>query len=315
MRSTLSVFLLIASSVRAQTIQQKPPELEEITPDTVIATVNGRKFTAADLERISQNLNANMRQLAGTKPKEFLEQYALSMTLQDEARKMKLHESGPYYARIEAATREILVNGAITERRNQIALRPDEVRKVYESDEAGFRQVRAKIIFIARESYTTEMATGKSKTTSPEDASAKASRVAKLAREGKDFAQLAKEFSDDRTTADSGADFPFPIRANAANVPETMRNALLAAKVGEIVGPIQHNTGHYLFRVESAEQASFDSVKEEIEKNMRQAAVNRWIDELQKKSIVTLDHDSFWKTFLAANKQDEKEKHAAGGKQ
>ena len=91
-----------------------------------------------------------------------------------------------------------------------------------------------------------------------------------------------------------------------------MRTPLLAAKVGDIVGPIQHNSGYYLFRVDGIEQASFESVKDEIEKNMRQVAVNRWIDDLQKKSTVTLDHDAFWKTFLAANKQ-EKEKQAAGG--
>jgi len=183
---------------------------------------------------------------------------------------------------------------------------------VYEDDKAGYRQARAKIIFIGREGYSAELATGKSKTTSPEESRAKADKVAKLARAGKDFVQLAKEFSDDRSTADAGAEFPFAIRANAINVPETMRTPLLAAKVGDIVGPIQHNTGYYLFRVDAVEQASFESVKDEIEKNLRQRAVNRWIDELQKKSTVTLDHESFWNTFLAANKQ-EKEKQATGG--
>ena len=313
MRSTLSLFALIAGCVCAQSVPQKTPDLVEITPDTVIATVNGQKFTSGDLERISQKLDANMRQMAGTKPKEFLEQYALSMTLQDEARKMKLHETSPYKDRIEAAVRQILVNAAITEYRERTPLDPDEVRKVYDADKPGYKQARVKVIFVSREGYTRDLATGKTTTaTTPEDAMAKVAKIARLAREGKDFTALAKEHSDDRSTADESADFPFPIRANSTNVPDEIRRPILAAKAGDIVGPIPHTSGHYLFRVESVEQASFDSVKEEIEKNLRQSLVNNWIYEMQKKSTVTLDHEAFWKTFLAANKA-ETEKTATGG--
>ena len=312
MRCTLPLFALIAGCVCAQTVPQKTPDLVEITPDTVIATVNGQKFTSGDLERITQKLDANMRQLAGTKPKEFLEQYALSMTLQDEAKKMKLHEASPYKERIEAAVRQILVNAAITEHRDRTPLDPDEVRKIYDADKPGYKQARAKVIFVSREGYKREMATGKTTATTPEDAIAKMAGVAKLAREGKDFAALAKEHSDDRSTADEGADFPFPIRANSANIPDEIRRPILAAKAGDIVGPIPHTSGYYLFRVESVEQASFDSVKEEIEKNLRQGMVNNWIYEMQKKSTVTLDHEAFWNTFLAANKP-ETEKPVAGG--
>lgn len=315
MRSALPLLVLLVGSACAQTAQPSPPDLVEITPETVIATVNGQKFTAGDLERITQNLEGSQRKLAGTDPKRFLEQYALAITLQDEARKMKLHEAAPYRARIEATTRDILVNGAIAEKRNQIAIPVEELRKAYESDKAGYQQARVKIIFVTRQGYSSELATGKSKDIKPDESREKAGKVAKLAREGKDFAALAKEFSDDRTTADAGADFPFPIRANSTNVPENIRKPLLAAKAGDIVGPIEHNTGFYVFRVDTLEQASFDSVKEEIEKNLRQGAVNRWIGELQKKSTVTLDHDSFWKTFLAANQeQQEKAKQAGGSK-
>jgi hypothetical protein len=313
MRSTLPVFALLAGCVCAQSVQQKTQDLVEITPDTVIATVNGQKFTAGDLERITQKLDANMRNMVSTRPKDFLSQYALSLTLQEEARKMKLPDAKPYKDQIEAAIREILVNAAITEHRDRTPLDPDEVKKAYDADKPGYKQAQVKVIFVSREGYMKEMGTGKTTATTPEEAAGKMARIAKLAREGKDFAALAKEYSDDRSTGEEGGDFPFPVRGNSTTIPDEIRRPIIAAKAGDIVGPITHTSGHYLFRIESVEQASFDSVKEEIEKNLRQGAVNRWIDELQKKATVTLDNESFWKTFLAANKPETKKPAASGG--
>lgn len=313
MRSTFPVLALMASCLCAQTPRQNSPDLVEITPDTVIATVNGQKFTAGDLKRITQNLSPGLRSLAGSDPKKFLEQYALGLTLQTEAMKARLQETAPYRERIAAATRDILVKGVIAEREKNLKIAPDEIQKKYDANKSDYRQAKVRVIFVSREGYQTEMASGKTKTTSPEEARDKVAKVAKLAREGGDFVQLAKEYSDDRATAEADAVFPFPIRANSMNVPSTIIIPVLSAKPNEIVGPIEHNTGYYLFRVDSAGQASLDEVKDEIEKELRKAAVNRWIADLQKKSTVTLDHEAFWKTFLAANEQQQQEKKKDGG--
>jgi parvulin-like peptidyl-prolyl isomerase len=147
------------------------------------------------------------------------------------------------------------------------------------------------------------MATGKEKSnTGPAQAKEKAAEVAKLARSGKDFAVLAKQHSDDRTTAEKEADFPYPIRTGSDNIPLEIRNALFAAKQGDIVGPLEHESGFYIFRLESKAIQPFEAVKEDIGKQSRSAAVEKWLQEMKQKSTVTLDHKAFWDTFLAANK-------------
>src|SRR5947209_4033019 len=95
MSRSLPVFLLAATSVFAQGQSTAPQsaetyEITAITPDTVIATLNGRKFTAGELERISQNLNPQLRQMAATQPKAFLEQYAYAELIAKEAEKAKI---------------------------------------------------------------------------------------------------------------------------------------------------------------------------------------------------------------------------------
>lgn len=302
MRSNLSLLLL--SVATCASLPAQTTEIIAITPDTVVATVNGQKFTAGDLESITQNLSPDMRRMAGLEPQQFLNQHALAMTLASEAEHAGLAKMSPYREQIQKATREILINGMMAEKAKQIHFTAEELRKVYDSKRSDYRQALVKVIFISRASYARELATGKEKQSiTPAQAKQKAADLAKQARGGKDFIALAKQYSDDRTSAEKDADFPYPVKAGASHIPQEIRTALFAAKPGDIVGPVEHNSGFYIFRVESLTILPFDSAKEEIEKQLRVSAVDNWLEDMKKKSTATLDHKAFWDTFLAANKQ------------
>jgi hypothetical protein len=301
MRSNLSLLFLLAATCAWP--QAEPGQLIEIKPDTVIATVNGQKFTVAEFERITENISANLRNLAGRDPQQFLEQYALALTLSGEAERGGLAKLSPYREQIEKATREILVNAMIAERARQIPVTTEELRKVYDSKRDDYREATVKVIFISRLSFEGDLSGKMKKTVMPAEAYQKALEVAKLAREGKDFVALAKQYSNDPTTADKDADYPHPIRSGAQNIPAEIRKPLFEAAPGDIVGPLEHNSGYYIFRVESRRILPFESAREGIEKQFRAAAVDKRLDEMKKKSSVTLDYKAFWDTFLAANKE------------
>src|SRR4051794_885906 len=112
----LVIFTLSCAFAQGPAATPKAPQGSEIitiTPDTVIATVNGRKFTAGEFERMTQNLTPQMRQLAATQPKSFLEQYAYADTLAKEAEKANVAQMSPYRERLEDARRQILAQGLI----------------------------------------------------------------------------------------------------------------------------------------------------------------------------------------------------------
>lgn len=93
-------------------------------------------------------------------------------------------------------------------------------------------------------------------------AKAKAEEYLKQAKAGGNFAEMAKKYSDDKGTGDSTLD----VTPQGQLVPE-FKQAALAAKAGDIVGPVKTMFGYHIIKVESKEAAhtkSLDEVKPEI---------------------------------------------------
>jgi peptidyl-prolyl cis-trans isomerase D len=75
---------------------------------------------------------------------------------------------------------------------------------------------------------------------------ATAQSVAKLARGGKDFAELARQYSKDPSSAERGGDLGWFTKGRMVTPFET---AIFGAKAGEIVGPIRTNAGLHIVKV------------------------------------------------------------------
>ena len=79
MRSFCAFLLLTSASVFAQapTVENaKPPAAPAIKPDAVVATINGKPCTAADVDAIVNTLPQTQRAAFQKDPKAFLQQYA-----------------------------------------------------------------------------------------------------------------------------------------------------------------------------------------------------------------------------------------------
>jgi parvulin-like peptidyl-prolyl isomerase len=70
---------------------------------------------------------------------------------------------------------------------------------------------------------------------------------------------------------------------------------VLNAKTGDIVGPITHETGYYIFKIESNGPADLDQVREDIVKEMKDANLKQWLDEFKKTSSVTVANEALLK--------------------
>ena len=260
-----------------------------ISPDPVIAVVNGRKITRSEYRKIIEAQDGNLRKMAETQPKAFLEQYGLYETILAAAEKTGLEKQSPYKEKIAMARRQILVSGLIDARHASYTVPSEQVEAFYDKNKDVFRQVMVRVIFISGLSETRNLSDGKVlKALTAQEIENKAVTAARLAKEGVDFAKVAKEHSDDQDSAAKGGEFPHPIRPNSSNVPLQIREALFAAKPGDVVGPIAHETGFYVFKIESASQAPFDQVKEEIVRELKDVSLKQWLDEFKKNSNVTI---------------------------
>ncbi|HET9863583.1 MAG TPA: peptidyl-prolyl cis-trans isomerase [Steroidobacteraceae bacterium] len=143
---------------------------------------------------------------------------------------------------------------------SQVAPTEADLRKLYEENKANYvldERRRARHILIP--------------VNGDDDAAARqeAENVLAQARAGKDFAELAKQYSKDSTAAEGGelgfvqkSDFPGPFG-----------DTLFEMNVGDIAGPVKSQFGYHLIKLEEiqpGEARPFEAVRGEIEAQYRQ---------------------------------------------
>jgi peptidyl-prolyl cis-trans isomerase D len=107
--------------------------------------------------------------------------------------------------------------------------------------------------------------------TGKDDASARAQaeQVLAQARSGKDFAALAKQYSQDPGSANNGGDLGW---ADRNSFVKPFADALFGMKVGEIAGPIKTQFGYHIIRldeIQAGKVKSFDEARNELEAQVR----------------------------------------------
>jgi peptidyl-prolyl cis-trans isomerase D len=143
---------------------------------------------------------------------------------------------------------------------SQVAPTEDDLRKLYEENKANYvleERRRARHILIP--------------VNGDNDAAARqeAESVLAQARAGKDFAELARQYSKDSTAAEGGElgfvqkkDFPGPFG-----------DTLFQMKVGDIGGPVKSQFGYHLIKLEeiqAGEAKPFEAVRGELDAQYRQ---------------------------------------------
>jgi peptidyl-prolyl cis-trans isomerase D len=101
--------------------------------------------------------------------------------------------------------------------------------------------------------------------TAAQDAKLRADAVAKMARDGADFAELAKVHSDDPATRDDGGDLGWIDRGSISS--EELDAAIFDHKPGDVVGPVRSAFGFHVVKVEGYRSESvrpLDEVREEV---------------------------------------------------
>lgn len=136
------------------------------------------------------------------------------------------------------------------------------------------------------------------------DAAARAEKVAEMAKSGQDFAQLAKEYSDDSLSADKGGDLGY---FKEGDLIETLATAVENTSPGDIAGPVESPAGYHVIKVvekktiggekkakkgpsETEELAIDDQTKKEITDAIyRQKAEEQlkgWLDSLKTNAYI-----------------------------
>lgn len=259
-----------------------PPGREipsDLRPETVVAVVNGRSYTSAEMTHILNGAPPTVRQSASRQPQEFLVQLAIMNHIAGEARRQKLNERPPASDRIRWTDMQTLMQARIDETMKSISNTAEEQEKYYKDNAQRYRQARVKMIYISY-SLTPPPPGAAQRPRNDREAKARAEEVLAKAKAGTDFTLLVQEYSDDPGTKANNGDF-MPILATDARIPESIKKAIFDTPAGGVTPPVQQPNGFYLFRVEQSGVIPYDTIRNQVYEEMRQAKFQKWFEDLR----------------------------------
>lgn len=260
----------------------KTPSAAEVAPDTIVATINGKPYTAEQIRRIVAGTPPQAQALFAKDPRAFLREHASLLTLVAYAEQNKLDKTSPYVEMLEFYRMFVLSNAAVNHKRIGIEVTPEEQRSYYTSHQAEYREARVRMIYFPFSDSKSEA-----------EAKTKAAAVTKRASAGEDFVKLAKESSPDPTGA--GADFT--VRPGSSQPPDHMKQVLLTAKEGTVTEPLRHDNGYYVFRVEAQSVLPYEKVRDDIYKEIQNDRFRDWQQKTQAQASVKVENEAFFQSI------------------
>jgi peptidyl-prolyl cis-trans isomerase C len=281
-----AVFIVMGS---AQTPPAAPPKL---APDTVIATVDGKKVTFSEAEKYLKGLPPQMQQSALRNRKQFIQQYALMQRLSEMAEKAKLEEKSPYKESLAFNRMNILTQAQINEIYDGFSVHLEEEQKYYDENKSRYEQIKLKVIYIPFSSNPASPPADGKKRLSEEEAKAKAEQLVKEIKGGADFVKVVKENSEDAASKAKDGDFGSFSRTD--KLPESISSVVFGLKAGEVSEPVRQPNGFYIFRAESVSQKPLSEVNSQIITELKNARLKEFLDATTKSLNITFDNEQYF---------------------
>jgi parvulin-like peptidyl-prolyl isomerase len=260
--------------------------------DQVVISVGDEKVTAADLERMLAAMPPQYKAYYGGPGKPLLPQYIVQMKiLATEAAKHKVAENPEVHEAIRLATDSILANAERKRIDEGIPVSDQQLQDLYESRKAGFEEVRIRHILLRTDKSVLAPAAAPSRPPSPEgEARKKLEDLRKQILGGADFAELARNDSEDLSTAGAGGDMGY---VNSQTVVPPILNAAQALSVGQVSDIISTPYGLEIIKVDERRLKPLVDVKPELLAQIRQGKEQEIIAKLADQYHVVVDSQYF----------------------
>ena len=265
-------------------------------PDKVVASINGKKVTAKELEDFAKGLPPNFQQFYAQDKEGFLKQYAVLMKFSAIAEASKVDQQVPYKQRLEFMRLQTLAQALVEDYRNKIAVSDAELSAFYAKNKDGYTQAKLQVILV--NFATGEVKPAEKKKLSEAEAEAKAKDLVKQLKAGADFKKLVADNSDDVASKAKGGDFGTIRRSD--QIPDELKTAIFAMKQGEFSEPIKQPNGFYIFKVTEYTAQPFEEVKSVLSSQVKDQKFQEWLKVTQDTADVKVEDAAFFGKPAAA---------------
>ncbi len=219
----------VAAQEAQPTTGQPAPPAAAPPPDTVVAIVNGKKVTRADVIASAQTLPAEYQSKIDAIFPALIDRQVDLTLLAEEGRKQNLQDDAEVKARIAQITNQVIQEVVIRRHLAQ-AMTEDAIKARYErfvAEQPAQTEIRASHILVATEEEAKE--------------------IIKQLEGGADFAAIAKEKSTDPSAKQNGGDLGY---FTAGDMVPEFSQAVFALEKGESTkAPVKSQFGWHVIRV------------------------------------------------------------------
>lgn len=242
------------------------------TADTVVATVNGTQITLGEMIALRESLPQQYQSL----PDDVLYTGILEQLIQQEALRQSVTDLSPRHQAALKNDERGYISGVAIESVALSAVTEEALQAAYDArfkDAAPQTEYNAAHILVE---------------TIEEAEALKADLAA-----GADFADLAKAHSIDTGSGSIGGELGW---FGLGMMVKPFEDAVVAATVGEVTGPVQTDFGHHLILVREtrvAENPTLDQIRDELAAEIENAAIEARVSELTEAATITREGEGF----------------------
>ena len=210
----------------------------------------------------------------------------------DEAEKANLDKRAPWKDTIEFQRMQILSQAEVNDYKDKVQISVEDQEKEYKENPDRFKQAKVRVIHLSFSATPDKPGPDGKKMLSEAEAKAKIDELRKQILAGGDFGKLARDNSDDKSSAAKDGDFG-TIKHNSP-YPDPVKKAVFALKEGEVSEPVKQANGFYLIRADSVITQPYNEVRPQIIEDLKQARFNDWIKSLETRFAVKVDNPAYF---------------------
>lgn len=284
---TLSTAAFVAAQIPSQPTFQSPappPDSQKtvpptpITPETVVVTVDGKSYTAKEMDEMMNLLPPQGKAAIKQNTEAALTQLFLLYYVSEDGKKRKLDQMAPYKDAIESQSRSYLANIAVQDENTHIRVSEAEQQAYYAAHPDQYQSVKISAIYVAFTPNPKPGPDGKMPQTEAQ-AKVKAEALVKKLRAGANFAQVAKESSEDKETAAKGGEYATIRKSD--EYPKAIKDTIFTLKDNEISDPVQQPAGFYIFKVTGRTTQAFAEVQTALFEKVKTEKFDEWLKSLR----------------------------------
>ena len=269
-------------------------------PNRVVATINGQKITAKQVEEMLKPFPPDQRKQIDANLNKAVEQIYMNQQLAEAAEKLNLERQSPWKEQIELNRRGILARAYVSHLSDEAAKEtPEDPQKYYDAHKAEFEFAKLSGIFVGFNAPGTP-ASNAANARTEEAAHEKVNELEKKLAAGGDFSALARAESEHQSASKGGDLGNIPINDPQVQIPADIKTAVAKLQPGQVSEPVKIPGAYLIVKLDARELTPFDKAKSGIEQKLQTERSTNVVKKETEKYALHVEDQAFFSNGGAA---------------